>query len=182
MRAAALISIGLVCLGCKSEKKEQPPAPAPVAPAEAPAARAEQAQAAPPAPPQPVPAGDVRTLPVDMDIQGSVANSVGGAIAAVDVQASSGRYVFTIQAKGTSCTSPDGQKDPVLMLTIDGVQMHKWTLESPSFTQLASPGLSLGDGRHHVTVDFINDFYTGPACDRNAWISHLKIVQDTRAP
>jgi hypothetical protein len=113
-----------------------------------------------------------------MDVEGSTANAVGGVIAATDIQVPAGRYVFTVRADGSQCQGPDGEKYPVLMLTIDGTQVQKWVVQETKPTEQSSSALTVAEGVHHVTVDFINDMFKGPGCDRNARVWHLRIVPE----
>jgi len=116
-----------------------------------------------------------RILPVDMSVTASRATAVGGELVALNISSEAGSSVFTITARGTACESSDGQKAPSLVLLIDEKEAQHWVLDGTSFLDRSSSPIPLAAGRHRISIRFTNDLYRAPDCDRNAWISRLRI-------
>jgi hypothetical protein len=166
--ANRIVRVALFCClvtlftsACRSGTREAPPPPS-----------AEEVSPAPAA----APVSEGQGLPLEMDVPFTRETAVGGVLTQVAVKSPGGKYVVTINARGTPCAAPGEEEAPIIVLKVNNVEVHRFTVGSSRFVDMTSPVLELAAGKHAVAVEFINDYYENEDCDRNAWVSRLSIV------
>jgi hypothetical protein len=94
--------------------------------------------------------------------------SSGTAIGQTNLQVAADEVV--VRARGDDCRGP-----PMMVVSIDGVESLSTPVASSSWQEYRTPA-DLGAGMHTVSVEFSNDHYEPPACDRNLYIDTVRFL------
>jgi hypothetical protein len=101
--------------------------------------------------------------------------SAGTAVGEIEF-AESGKYGIGIRARGTACKGVY----PIAELSVDGKSFGSVSLESGQWQDYGVFG-HVEQGRHAVTVAFVNDASDPPREDRNLEVDRVLVVRDRRA-
>jgi hypothetical protein len=94
--------------------------------------------------------------------------SGGTALGQTNVLVPTGEIV--VRARGEDCKGP-----PLLVLSVDGVERLSIQVTSNDWKEYRAP-VDLAPGVHNVSVEFPNDYYEPPSCDRNLYLDTIRFL------
>jgi hypothetical protein len=92
----------------------------------------------------------------------------GTAVGQPTLKAPAGEVV--VRVRGDEC-----QGAPLLVLSIDGVERLSTPVTSKTWQEYRA-NVDLAPGLHSVSVEFPNDHYEPPACDRNLYLDSVRFL------
>jgi hypothetical protein len=82
---------------------------------------------------------------------------------------------LTIIARGTPCLGPDGQKDPIMIVKLDDIEIQRVKVSNENWAEFTYD-VFLDGAAHIFSISYENDWFIAGGCDRNLFVDSSSFV------